>query len=329
MTSRLTFLAVALLSAPALLLASLVLGDQTVSRADLAGLLDGSATEEVRMIVLDLRLPRALMALTAGMALGIAGAIAQAVMRNPLAEPGILGINAGAAFASGLVIVGLKGAGATLMAVAGFAGATLMAVAVFALSWRNGTSSLRIILIGIALGALAGAGSSFLIAFAEVADVQRLMIWLAGSVYAASWETLGLLAAWLAVPVALACLSARQLDLLRFGDDVAASLGLHVNLGRALLILLCTAISGATVAACGLIGFIGLIAPHVARRMIGTGHAHLIPTSALVGGLLLMAADLAARTVIAPAQLPAGIVTALIGAPFLGYLLWGRRHAAA
>ncbi|QDG94494.1 iron ABC transporter permease (plasmid) [Rhizobium sp. NIBRBAC000502774] len=329
MTSRRTSLAVALLSAPALLLASLVLGDQIVSCADLAGLLDGSATEEIRMIVLDLRLPRALMALAAGMALGIAGAIAQSVMRNPLAEPGILGINAGAAFAGGLVIVGLKGAGATLLPVAGFAGATLMAAAVFALSWRNGTSSLRIILIGIALGALAGAGSSFLIAFAEVADVQRLMIWLAGSVYAANWETLGLLAAWLVVPVALACLSARQLDLLRFGDDVAASLGLRVNLGHALLILLCTAISGATVAACGLIGFIGLIAPHVARRMIGAGHGHLIPASALVGGLLLMAADLVARTVIAPAQLPAGIITALIGAPFLGYLLWGRRHAAA
>ena len=154
------------------------------------------------------------------------------------------------------------------------------------------------------------------------------MIWLSGSVYAASWETLRLLAGWLVVPVALACLAVRQLDLMRFGDDIAASLGQRVNLCRAFLILLCTAISGATVAACGLIGFIGLIAPHVARKMAGAGHARLIPTSALVGGLLLMTADLVGRTVIAPAQLPAGIVTALIGAPFLGYLLWGRRHAA-
>lgn len=328
MTSRHVVLAAALLSVPALLLASLALGDQTVSRADLESLVDGSATEQIRMIVLDLRLPRALMALTAGMALGIAGAIAQAVMRNPLAEPGILGINAGAALAGGLVIVGLKGAGPALLPVAGFAGATLMAAAVFALSWRNGTSSLRIVLIGIALGSLAGAGSSFLIAFSDVADVQRLMIWLSGSIYAASWETVRLLAAWLVVPVALACLAFRQLDLMRFGDDIAASLGQRVNLGRAFLILLCTAISGATVAACGLIGFIGLIAPHVARKMVGAGHARMIPASALVGGLLLMAADLIGRTVIAPAQLPAGIVTALIGAPFLGYLLWGRRHAA-
>lgn len=329
MKSYRTFLAFALLSVPVLLLASLMLGDQTVSRADLASLMDGSATAQTRMIVLDLRLPRALMAFTAGMALGIAGSIAQAVMRNPLAEPGILGINSGAAFAGGLVIVSFKGEGAVLLPLAGFTGATLMAAAVFALSWRNGTSSLRIVLIGISLGALASAGSSFLIAFADVADVQRLMIWLAGSVYAANWETVRLLIGWLVVPVALAYLSARQLDLLRFGDDIASGLGQRVNLSRAFLILLCTAISGATVAACGLIGFIGLIAPHIARKLAGPAHARSVPTSALLGGLLLMAADLVARTVIAPVQLPAGIVTALIGAPFLGYLLWGRRHAAS
>jgi len=329
MKSYRTFLAFALLSVPVLLLTSLMLGDQTVSRADLASLMDGSATAQTWMIVLDLRLPRALMAFTAGMALGIAGSIAQAVMRNPLAEPGILGINSGAAFAGGLVIVSFKGEGAVMLPLAGFTGATLMAAAVFALSWRNGTSSLRIVLIGISLGALAGAGSSFLIAFADVADVQRLMIWLAGSVYAANWETVRLLIGWLVVPVALAYLSARQLDLLRFGDDVASGLGQRVNLSRAFLILLCTAISGATVAACGLIGFIGLIAPHIARKLAGPAHARSVPTSALFGGLLLMAADLVARTVIAPVQLPAGIVTALIGAPFLGYLLWGRRHAAS
>jgi iron complex transport system permease protein len=329
MKSYRTFLAFALLSVPVLLLASLMLGDQTVSRADLASLMDGSATAQTRMIVLDLRLPRALMAFTAGMALGIAGSIAQAVMRNPLAEPGILGINSGAAFAGGLVIVSFKGEGAVLLPLAGFTGATLMVAAVFALSWRNGTSSLRIVLIGISLGALASAGSSFLIAFADVADVQRLMIWLAGSVYAANWETVRLLIGWLVVPVALAYLSARQLDLLRFGDDIASGLGQRVNLSRAFLILLCTAISGATVAACGLIGFIGLIAPHIARKLAGPAHARSVPTSALLGGLLLMAADLVARTVIAPVQLPAGIATALIGAPFLGYLLWGRRHAAS
>lgn len=326
-THRMIFI-VGLLLVPALLLVSLVVGDQALPGTELKALLEGGATLETRMIVLDLRLARALMALTVGMALGVAGAIAQAVMRNPLAEPGILGINAGAAFAGGVVIVAFKEVGASLLPLASFGGATLTATAVFLLSWRNGTSSLRIVLIGIALGALASAGCSFLIAFADIADVQQMMIWLAGSVYDARWENLRLLVTWLALPMTLVCLSCRQLDLIRFGDEVAASLGQNVNLTRGFMILLCTAISGATVAAAGLIGFVGLIAPHIARTMAGPRHARLIPTSALVGGLLLMAADLVARTVIAPAQLPAGIVTALVGAPFLAYLLWGPRHVA-
>ncbi|KRA99760.1 iron ABC transporter permease [Devosia sp. Root685] len=326
MTPRYPAISLAALLVPALLLASLMLGDQHV---DIAALLKGEATAEARIIVLDLRLPRALMALLAGMALGIAGTIAQAVMRNPLAEPGILGINAGAAFAGSIVIVGFTGLSVTVLPWAGFAGATMMAAAVFLLSWRKGTSSARIVLIGIGLGAFASAGTSVMIAFANISDVQRLMIWLAGSIYDANWDKIRLLLAWLIVPIALVCLFYRQIDLIRFGDDVAASLGQRVNLVRAGMILLCTAISGATVTVAGLIGFVGLIAPHLARRMVGPGHALLIPASALVGGLLLMAADLVGRTIIAPVQLPAGIVTALIGAPFLAYLLWGRRHVPA
>lgn len=326
MMPRYRAISLAALLVPAFLLASLMLGDQHV---DLAALIKGEATAEARTIILDLRLPRALMALLAGMALGIAGTIAQAVMRNPLAEPGILGINSGAAFAGSVVIVGFTGLSVTVLPWAGFAGATIMAAAVFLLSWRKGTSSARIVLIGIGLGAFASAGTSVMIAFADIADVQRLMIWLAGSIYDASWDKIGLLVAWLIVPITLVCLFYRQIDLIRFGDDVAASLGQRVNLVRAGMILLCTAISGATVTVAGLIGFVGLIAPHLARRMAGPGHARLLPASALIGGLLLMAADLVGRTIIAPVQLPAGIVTALIGAPFLAYLLWGRRHVPA
>ncbi|HWU16777.1 MAG TPA: iron ABC transporter permease [Devosia sp.] len=326
MMPRYRAISLAALLVPALLLASLMLGDRHV---DLAALIKGEATAEVRTIVMDLRLPRALMALLAGMALGIAGTIAQAVMRNPLAEPGILGINAGAAFAGSIVIVGFTGLSVTVLPWAGFVGATTMAAAVFLLSWRKGTSSARIVLIGIGLGAFASAGTSVMIAFADIADVQRLMIWLAGSIYDANWDKICLLLAWLIVPITLVCLFYRQIDLIRFGDDVAASLGQRVNLVRAGMILLCTAISGATVTVAGLIGFVGLIAPHLARRMVGPGHARLLPASALVGGLLLMAADLVGRTIIAPVQLPAGIVTALIGAPFLAYLLWGRRHVPA
>lgn len=308
--------------------ASLALGDVTIPAGELVRSIVSptAAAQDTLMIVLELRLPRALLALLVGMALAVAGAIAQAVMRNPLAEPGLLGINAGAALAAMLLIVAWPGASPALLPWASFAGAGAMAAAIYALSWRGGTSSLRIILIGIGLSSLAGAATTLLTAFGEIRDVQRAMIWLAGSVYDADWSKVRLLVLWLSGPLALAWLVARELDLVRFDDHTARGLGQRVDLLRALMILLCTLISGAAVAAAGLIGFVGLIAPHLARRLVGPAHSRLIPAAALTGGALVMAADLLGRTVIAPAQLPAGLVTALIGAPFLSYLLWGRRH---
>jgi iron complex transport system permease protein len=318
-----------LLLAAGLLLVGAAYGDQSIAWADLLAVLRGSGSPEARFIMLELRLPRMLLAMLAGMGLAVAGAIAQAVMRNALAEPGILGINAGAAFAASLVIVAFPGVHPDFLPWAGFLGALVLAAAVFGLAWRRGTSSLRIILVGIGLSSLAAAGTSFMTVFGRVIDVQRAMIWLAGSVYGADWNKVHALLLWLAGPMALAWLSFRELDLIRFGDDATRSLGQRVDRTRAGLILLCTLISGATVAAVGLIGFVGLVAPHLARKLVGPGHAGVLPVSALLGGLLLMAADFAGRTVIAPAQLPAGLVTALIGAPFFAWLLRGGRHVAA
>lgn len=313
-----------------LFLASIGYGDHPVTIEELIAVLSRptGTNPQIEMIVFDLRLPRVLLALLVGAGLAVAGAIAQAVMRNPLAEPGILGINAGAALAAVIVIVALHDAPIHLLPWAGFGGAMAMAAAIYGLSWRNGTTTLRIILIGIGLSALSGAATTFLAVSGDIHDVQRAMIWLAGSVYHADRAGVQVLALWLVAPLALALLSARELDLIRFGDDVAQSLGQRVNLIRALMILLCTLLSGASVAAAGLIGFVGLVAPHMARRLVGPAHADLIPVSALIGAALVMAADLAGRTIIAPAQLPAGIVTALIGSPFFAYLLWSRRHLA-
>lgn len=315
----------------ALLFAGLSYGDYAVSWRELAAVVmdPSSVSFQIEMIVLELRLPRALLALLVGIALAVAGAIAQAVMRNPLAEPGLLGINAGAALAAMILIVALENAPVTLLPWAGFVGASAMAAAIYGLSWRNGTSSLRIILIGIGLSSLAGAAATFLTAFGEIGDVQRAMIWLAGSIYDANWSKVQMLAVWLVAPLALAGLSCRELDLIRFGDHAAQSLGQRVNLLRGSMLLLCTLLSGAAVAAAGLIGFVGLVAPHMARGLVGPAHARLIPIAALIGGALVMAADLVGRIIIAPAQLPVGLMTALIGAPFFAYLLWGRRHVPA
>lgn len=308
-------------------IAAMIWGDQSIAWRDVANALIGSAPADLHMIVIEFRLSRAMLALLAGTGLAVAGTISQTVMRNPLAEPGVLGINAGAALVASVVIILFADVSPAVLPWAGFAGAVTMAAAVYALAWKRGTSSLRIILVGIGLSAMAGAGTSFLTAFGNVMDVQRAMIWLSGSVYGADWTKAKSLLFWLSVPLALTWLSCRQLDLIRFGDDVATGLGQKVNLVRAFLILLCTLISGATVAMVGLVGFVGLIAPHVARRIVGPAHRALIPVAALTGSLLLLVADIIGRTVIAPAQLPAGIVTALLGAPFFAYLLKGRRHA--
>lgn len=310
-------------------LAALACGDYAVPPVDIVALLlrPSEAPPHVAMIVMDLRMPRLLLGILVGAGLAVAGAIAQSVLRNPLAEPGLLGINAGAALAVMIVMVGLHDAPAYLTPWAGFLGATVMAAAIYGLSWRNGTASLRIILIGIGLGSLAGAATTTLSTFGAIADVQRALIWLAGSVYHADWAGVGTLALWLFLPLTLALVSSRQLDLIRLGDVTAHGLGQRVNLVRALLILLCTLISGAAVAVAGLIGFIGLIAPHMARRLVGPMHAQVLPVSALIGALLVVAADLLGRTALGPVELPAGVVTALIGAPFFGILLWRHRHA--
>lgn len=326
MTRCLSVLAVVLAG---LVIASLALGDVALSRQDLWEALTGSndRTSQTAMIVFDLRLPRVLLAALVGAALATAGTITLAIMRNPLAEPGVLGINSGAAVAVMAVIVLLQDPPVLLLPVAGFAGAAAMAAAVFLLSWRGGTSSLRIILIGIGLGSLAGAATTFLSAFGEIGDVQRAMIWLAGSVYDASLAKVRFLFLWLVIPLALAWMASRELDLIRFGDDAAKSFGQPVDRTRGLMIVLCTLISGAAVAAAGLIGFVGLVAPHVAGRLVGPSHARILPVAALCGAILVVAADLLGRLVIAPVQLPAGIVTGLIGAPFFASLLWKRRYA--
>ncbi|KNY15359.1 iron ABC transporter permease [Shinella sp. SUS2] len=311
-----------------LVAASLAFGDISLSWRELMETIAGSAdaTAQNGMIVFDLRLPRILLALLVGAALATAGTIALAIMRNPLAEPGVLGINSGAAAAVMGVIVLMPEPPVALLPLAGFLGAAIMAAAVYLLSWQRGTSSLRIILIGIGLGSLASAATTFLSAFGEIGDVQRAMIWLAGSVYEADMVKVRLLFFWLLVPLALAWMSAGELDLIRFGDNSARSLGQRVDLVRGLMIVLCTLLSGAAVAAAGLIGFVGLVAPHIASRLAGPSHARILPIAALSGAILVVASDLLGRLVIAPAQLPAGIVTGLIGAPFFAYLLWGRRH---
>jgi iron complex transport system permease protein len=308
--------------------ASLAFGDVRLTWQELYHVLTGTGNPDPQsvMIVFELRLPRTLLALLAGVALATAGTITLAITRNPLAEPGVLGINSGAAAAAMAVIVLMQDPPVMLLQGAGFCGAAAMVLAVYALAWRGGTTSLRLVLTGIGLSSLATAFTTLLTAFGDIGDVQRAMIWLSGSVYDANMVKVRLLALWLIVPVTLAFLTARELDLIRFGDNSARSLGQPVDRVRGLMIVLVTVLSGAAVAVSGLIGFAGLIAPHVARRLAGASHARIFPVAALAGACLVVAADLIGRVILPPVQLPAGIVTSLVGAPFFIYILWRHRH---
>ncbi|MGQ4274676.1 FecCD family ABC transporter permease [Terrihabitans sp. B22-R8] len=307
---------------------SLLAGDQGIPVRGVIGALSGNPDTDpaTRLIVLDVRLPRAVMALLVGGALAIGGVLTQSTMRNPLAEPGLLGINAGAALAVIVLIVRLGDVSHELLPGFAFGGALAATIIVYALSWSGGMSSGRIVLIGIGISALAGAGVSFVSAFGDVAAVQRAMVWMSGSVYDSRWVKIQILALWVLPMMIVVWLAARELDLLIYEDAIARSLGQPIVAMRMALLFLCAIICGAAVAAAGLIAFVGLIAPHAARRLVGPGHVILVPVSALTGALLVLAADLIGRTAIAPAQVPVGIMTALLGAPFFAYLMWKKRY---
>lgn len=302
---------------------ALLIGEQALAPRAVLSALRGSAdpTDPARFIVQELRLPRATLAVLVGATLAVAGAIAQAVLRNPLAEPGLLGINGGAALAAMVVIVEIGHPSETLLPWLTFAGALTMALVILALAWREGAASARLILIGVGLSSMAAAGATFITVFGEIANVQRAMVWLAGSLQHGAWPEIRRLLVWATLPVVAVWAAARELDTIALGDDVAAGHGQPVRPVRAALIVACALISGAAVAAAGLVSFVGLAAPHLARRLVGARHRRLLPAAALVGAILVLAADLVARSAAPPIQLPVGLVTALLGAPFFAWLL--------
>lgn len=283
--------------------------------------------EDYNFIVNTLRLPRMLVAALVGLALGISGAIMQGLTRNPLADPSIIGISSGASLVAVSILVLFKGISSNYLPFAAFGGALLVAFAIYMLAWRGGDSPIRLILVGVGLGAITSAATSMMITFGNINDVQRALIWLTGSVYARSWGEFWPLFMWVLVFAPLACFLARDLNALNLGEDVARGLGSNVTYKRGLLLVIAVALAAATVAAAGTIGFVGLMAPHIARRLVGPDHSGMLPVAAMVGALVVVCADLVGRTLFAPIELPCGLITAAIGAPFFVYLLWRQRKS--
>ncbi|MBZ0297128.1 MAG: iron ABC transporter permease, partial [Anaerolineae bacterium] len=188
------------------------------------------------------------------------------------------------------------------------------------------STPVRLILIGVAIAAVLSSLTTFMLVFGDINDVQQAYVWLTGSVYGRNWEHVKTLAVWLLVLLPVAIFSARHLNTLGLGDDVARGLGLRAEFQRLFLLVVSVGLAAAAVAVSGTIGFVGLVAPHITRRLVGPSHEGMIPVTALFGGALLVLADLIGRWVIAPSELPIGIVTALIGAPYFMYLLYRYRN---
>jgi iron complex transport system permease protein len=272
-------------------------------------------------IVITLRLPRTLDAWGVGIGLAIAGTITQGVTRNPLAAPDIIGFNAGASFAAVTLIVLYPELPTALIPLAAFGGALATALLIYLLAWRGGSSPVRLILVGVGLSLIAGALTNLMVTLGNIYNVSQALVWLAGSVYARSWEQLAVFAPWLVIFGLLTLLMNRELNALQLGDDIARSLGSRLELQRGLLLFSSVALVGSSVAIAGSIGFVGLMAPHLGRQMVGPSHEGLLLVAALTGGLVVIVADLAGRLLFAPIELPCGIVTAIVGAPYFLYLL--------
>lgn len=270
------------------------------------------------------RLPRLTAAIVAGAALGLAGCIVQSTVRNPLAEPGLLGITAGAGLGA-VVIVTLVGANRPLMIVC----AVLAGIATFALigllAWRGGLAPERFVLVGIGVGYGMSALTSFLLLQANAWDTPSIMTWLSGTTYGRRLTDVIPVLIVLAIAAPLLMAMHRDLDLLAIDEDSPRILGVRLERTRVLVLGIAAVLSAISVIAVGVVGFVGLVAPHLARALVGGRHLCAIPVAMLLGGVLVGIADALGRTPIAPSQVPAGLMVSLIGAPYFVWLLWRSR----
>ena len=292
-------------------------GSVEISAAQIFGSIPLDETK--RQILENIRLPRTIVAMLVGVNLSLSGAILQAVMKNPLADPHIIGISSGAGLFGIFVMMIFSDAGA-LMTPAAFVGALLAAALIYLLAWKDGIRPIRVILAGVAVSAFLGAGiSALLIFFSD--RVHGALMWMVGGLSARSWSHVEILLPYSIVGTLITFFSARHMNVLQLGDEVALGLGLRVNLVRTILTATAALLAASAVCVVGLLGFVGLIVPHTARLILGSDYRILLPGAALLGAAVVEISDTFARTIFAPTELPVGILMAMLGAPFFLYLL--------
>ena len=320
-------LAAALVLTVLVMLGSLSLGKVILSPLEVMRILFSSQDASLTLIVEQLRFPRIVLAALVGAALSVSGLILQSIIRNPLASPDLLGITSGASAAAVLYLSFLSATlGQQFLPLAAMCGAGLAALAIYLLAWKQGASPLRLVLIGVGISAMLTAATTFILVFSPLTTTLSAYVWLTGSVYGASWPEPLALGRWLLGIFPLLVLLARQVRVQQLDDALAQGIGVRVQWLRAGLLLVSVALAGAAIAWGGAIAFVGLIAPHIAKRLVAPGFAGQAVMAALIGANLVMLADLVGRTLFLPLDLPAGIFVAVLGTPFFLYLLIKQRH---
>ncbi|WP_051271496.1 FecCD family ABC transporter permease [Shimazuella kribbensis] len=283
------------------------------------------------LIIFQLRLPRILLAALAGISLAVAGCILQAITRNPMATPEMMGISGGASVAAVSIIMLFSTQKDSLsislsyLPLFAFLGATTVAICIYFVAWKKGVSSLRLVLVGIGFYILMNALVNLIVLIGPLFRAIQAKTWLTGSIYGTTWKEVIVILPWLIVLLPIVYFYGRNLTIHELGENTAIGLGIKVKRDRFILLLLCTALTGVAVAFVGGITFIGLIGPHLARRFVGNNYRLIIPVAALIGGVMVVGADLIGHTLLSPREIPAGVFTALVGVPYFLYLVYRSR----
>lgn len=308
---------------------SLNLGSFSIEPREVVKTLFGQGTKKQEIVLFNIRLPRIVIAIFVATALAVSGTILQGITKNDLADPGILGINSGAAlavviyiyFMNGNVYDGVSNLTIFTMPIVALFGAALGAFLVYSLAWKKGINATRLILMGIGINA---AFNALLIVFQlkfTTQEFNRVMVWISGSIWGTNWDYVLAVMPWILIFMSLTIYKARYLDVLNLGDELSVGLGVQVEKERRILLIFTVALAGVATAVAGSISFLGLVSPHIARKLVGPKHKVLIPTASLISTLILLAADTISRNILAPIEIPVGIVVSVIGVPYFIYLM--------
>ncbi|MCM3361114.1 FecCD family ABC transporter permease [Niallia sp. Sow4_A1] len=307
---------------------SLNIGTIKISPIEIIDAFTGTGSTQTFNILYNFRLPRSVIAILIGIGMAIAGAILQGVSRNSLADPGIIGINSGAGFAVILYIFFIQGSvfqsgplSVYIMPFFALVGALIAAALIYVIAWKDGVTPVRLVLVGIGINAAFGALIIIFQLMMDPRDFTQATIWLSGSIWSASWSYVLALLPWILILVPIAISKFQSINLLQLGDNLAKGLGVSIERERGLLLLIAVGLSGACVSVGGGISFLGLLAPHLARMLVGPKNQRLLPVAALIGALLLLTSDIIAKSLMVGSEIPVGLVLSCLGAPYFIYLL--------